>query len=214
MNKIKTAEALADFLDERLVARKLEIVYLKNCLDDKAKKHSKETLVLSKALIVISYSHWEGYVKEAVKAYLNYLNSKGLQHRELSTSLFAAYIHTSLFQKALNPVDAIDKIESLISETHGSVRFNSDYIADTESNLKMDILLKIMKRIGMAAQPWEEYRAYLDSVILKHRNDFAHGDNGYVDIDTAKNIADKVIEMMQRFETELLNIVELKTYHI
>ena len=50
MNKIKTAEALADFLDERLVARKLEIVYLKNCLDDKAKKHSKETLVLSKAL--------------------------------------------------------------------------------------------------------------------------------------------------------------------
>lgn len=76
MNKIKTAEALADFLNERLVARKLEIIYLKNCLDDKAKKHSKETLVLSKALIVISYSHWEGYVKEAVKAYLNYLNSK------------------------------------------------------------------------------------------------------------------------------------------
>lgn len=132
----------------------------------------------------------------------------------MSTSLFAAYIHTSLFQRSLNPVDAIDKIESLISETHGSVRFNSDYIADTESNLKMDILLKIMKRIGMATQPWEEYRAYLDSVILKHRNDFAHGDNGYVDIDTAKNVADKVIEMLQKFETEIMNIVELKSYHI
>lgn len=67
MSKIKTAETLADFLDERLVARKLEIVYLKNCLDDKAKKHSKETLVLSKALIVISYSHWEGYAKKLLR---------------------------------------------------------------------------------------------------------------------------------------------------
>lgn len=214
MNKIRSAEALADFLDERLAARKLEIVYLKNSLDDKSKKHSKEALVFSKALVVMSYSHWEGYVKEAVKAYLSYLNSKGLQHRDLSTSLFAAYIHTSLFQRSLNPVDAIDKIESMISETHSTVKFNSDYIADTESNLNMDILLKIMKRIGMATQPWEVYRVYLNSVILKYRNDFAHGDNGYVDIDTAKNVADKVIEMIQRFETELLNIVELKTYHI
>lgn len=214
MNKIKSAEALADFLDERLASRKLEIVYLKNFLDDKNKKHSKETLVLSKALVVMSYSHWEGYVKEAVKAYLNYLNSKGLQHRELSTALFAAYIHTNLFQKPLNPIEAIDKIESMISDTHGSVKFNSDYIADTESNLKMDILFKIMRRIGMATQPWEEYRAYLDSVILKYRNDFAHGDNGFIDIDTAKNVADKVIEMLQRFETELLNIIELKSYHI
>lgn len=39
-------------------------------------------------------------------------------------------------------------------------------------------------------------------------------DNGYVDIDTAKNVADKVIEMLQKFETEIMNIVELKSYHI
>ena len=35
-----------------------------------------------------------------------------------------------------------------------------------------------------------------------------------VDIDTAKNVADKVIEMLQKFETEIMNIVELKSYHI
>ena len=33
-------------------------------------------------------------------------------------------------------------------------------------------------------------------------------------IDTAKNVADKVIEMLQKFETEIMNIVELKSYHI
>ena len=31
---------------------------------------------------------------------------------------------------------------------------------------------------------------------------------------TACNVADKVIEMLQKFETGLMNIVELKSYHI
>lgn len=31
---------------------------------------------------------------------------------------------------------------------------------------------------------------------------------------TACNVADKVIEMLQKLETELMNIVELKSYHI
>lgn len=31
---------------------------------------------------------------------------------------------------------------------------------------------------------------------------------------TACNVADKVIEMLQKFKTGLMNIVELKSYHI
>lgn len=212
MGKIKSAEALEDFIHERQAARKMEIVYLKSCLEAKARKKSKEQLTFSKALVVMSYSHWEGFVKETVKAYLGYLNSKGLQRSELSSGLFAAYVHSSLFQKPLSPIDAIGMIESMVMDKHDSVKFNAGYMADTESNLNTDVLIKITKRLGQDTQQWEEYRAYLDSVILKHRNDFAHGGNGFVDVEQAKEIADKVLEMMQRFSTEITNAVEVKSY--
>lgn len=213
MTKIRSRELLCDFINERLAARKMEIFYIKGILEDKKQKKSKETTVLSKALIVMSYSHLEGFVKECVKSYLDYLNTKGIQIRELSSPLLASYIHSSLFQNPLSPIDAIEKIESMIVDTHESVCFNSDYMSDTESNLKMDVLLKIVKRIGMDPRQWESYRVYLDSVILKYRNEFAHGDNNFVDADKAIEISGKVVEMMQLFSTEIMNMAELKSYH-
>lgn len=211
-NKYRYPNEVDDFLTKQLVKRKREIIELKLLLDTYIKKKHNISKVLAKSLIVISYSHWEGYVKESVIAYLTYLNFKNIKFSELNDNYKASFIHSNLFCKKLKPAKAIEEMATILSEDRTITSFPIDYICDCESNLNYEIFEKILWRIGLSQNTWIDYQNFLDSKILKNRNDFAHGDDNIVIESDALVIADKVIIMMSQFNNELSNQMNTKGY--
>lgn len=212
MSKIKSSDQLLDYMDENLKNRKREISFLKLQLQEKVRKKSKEVGVLSKSLILISYSHYEGFVKDSSVKFFEYLNFKGLKCKDVTKGLVAAYIHASLYSNPLSATASMEKILDFISNDENKIIFNPKYMSDAESNLNSEILEKITKRMDMHFFELDANRTFIDSVILKYRNDFAHGDWIYVDTDRALEISNKVVLLLDSFSNELQNIIVQKKY--
>ena len=181
MKKIKSEEALFQEIDSEMSWRRIEIHHLKSLL--KIKKNSKEKDVLAKSVILISYSHWEGFVKSISMYYQNMATKIKELHKALTDNTY-------------------------------KLAFNIDKLVDAESNLNSVVLDKILVNIGASTSTFETKSIFIDSILLKNRNDFAHGDRGRADFDTAIDIADTVLTLMELYKTEIENMIALKSYRI
>ena len=210
--KIKSENDLQDALDKEHAWRLKEIHDLKSLVKAKYNQKSVEKNVFSRALILISYSHWEGFVKNASKYYLSYIQFLSLNQSQLSSRLVSSF----LFQSTLNKKRP-DKIANILEGiTNPSYKFtiNIEELIDAESNLSSIILEKILSNIGIQTNAFITKSQYIDSVILKFRNDNAHGGIEYVDIDQSIDISERVLDLMSLFKTEIENALYQKKYHI
>jgi MAE_28990/MAE_18760-like HEPN len=71
MSKIKSLEQLVDHLSNESRIRKRELIAVRQMLPPATRAAVDFSLRLSP---VMAYAHWEGYIKEAAKAYLLYLS--------------------------------------------------------------------------------------------------------------------------------------------
>src|SRR5690554_1084686 len=85
-------EQLEDFLDDDLNWRKREITELLFI----AKEKNSE--VIFKSLILLLYSHWEGYIKKSSKLYFKYIVEKKIVLRNLSPNFKAAALKNNINQ--------------------------------------------------------------------------------------------------------------------
>ena len=92
MLKNKSTENLLENIDHEFAWRFKEIADLKSVLQSKKKNDSKEKNVFAKALVLISYSHWEGFVKNISKYYLEYIHFLALNRSQISVELLSSFI--------------------------------------------------------------------------------------------------------------------------
>ncbi len=213
MQKIKSENDLQDAIDKEHSWRLKEIHDLKSLVKTKKNQNSIETNVFSKSLVLISYSHWEGFVKNAARYYLSYIQFISLNKSQLSNRLVASFV----FQLTLSNKNRSEKIASImegIADPSYKFSINIDELVDAESNLTSGILEKILSNIGIQTNAFKTKSQYIDSVILKFRNDYAHGGFEYINADQAIEISEKVLELMSLFKTEIENSLCLKKYHI
>ena len=106
----------------------------------------------------------------------------------------------------------VGTVKSAYSNEYAQIWVLTEYMADTESNLNSVILEKLIKRLDLPFSELESNRTYIDSVILKHRNQFAHGELNFIDTDKALEISDKIIYLLDSFSNELQNHIVQKNY--
>lgn len=149
--------------------------------------------VLRRSLIVVLYSHFEGFSVFALSHYLTAVNRQKMRCREAVAQIVAAswegLFHAmesgdekcKVFQKAL-PQDAklhrhwrrrhfVEEIDRFLDTT---VTMPDDVI-DAESNLKPLTLKRNLFLLGLDHHFVDEH-ADLMNRLLKRRNDIAHGD--------------------------------------
>ncbi len=80
MKKIRTRTAFQEFLDEEFAWRLKEIADVKYAIRI-AERTSRRAII--RAGVPILYAHWEGFVKAASEALLNFINNQGLAYRSL-----------------------------------------------------------------------------------------------------------------------------------
>lgn len=184
-----TKDELRELLEDELLWRTEEINFFKSQLLN-LKEEEKNRY--RKSMILILYSHLEGFIKFALINYAQYLNGLGKKREEfdftlIATSMnkeFKAYDKNSkspLFNNKKVPAD--DSIHGLYRRVNllesSSNLLNQPLIIDdgaidTESNLWYIVLQKNLYRLGLPADMFQEYKSDIDALVNR-RNAIAHG---------------------------------------
>lgn len=212
MGKIRTYEDLESRINQNSKDRKKEIVSLKGiCKSHKNNAYEQKSLL--KSLVVISYSHFEGFVRDATKLYFEFLNTISLKSDKVNSTLLASYIQYLYNSNTRSKSRLIDSVKELLEDSV-TLSFRSEFFSDTESNLKYDVLEKMLIRSGFNGNSFINEKVFIDDVILKNRNTYAHGDSLNEEVDELKsyNIADKIIDYINDYSTIILNAVAQHHY--
>ena len=207
-----TADELRAALETELAWRQEELAFFKNQLNEVEESNKNK---YRKSLVLILYSHMEGYIKIGLQTYIQYINSQGLNRRDVNTGLMVASMHkefiayenmerkSEFFRKALpddtrlhrlyRRVDFMEKMENFKEQE----LVIDDQIIDTESNLWYIVLQKNLYKIGLPVDLFDDYRSDIDALVNR-RNSIAHGNfkSGVTDIEFS-NWERKVSEILE-----------------
>jgi hypothetical protein len=200
-------------LERELTWRKDEMRLLHNQLEFIRKDEDKKSY--RKSLVVMLYSHYEGFCKRAFLIYINAINKERFKCSEMNdyivTACFAD-IFTALdisnakckifkpklpddtkLHKFCRQVNFISEMDNFLSK---EANIPEDVI-DTESNLKREVMRKILFRLGF---PYDAFKKHEDKIkdLLEARNEIAHGTfiNG---------IEEDVYKKFERFTYEIMS---------
>lgn len=170
---------LQDFIDEELQWRKKEIERLWSSMEyfhdvEVAKVHDS----IVKAIILLLYSHWEGFVKKSGKFYFKHVSSLNIKTNELNSNFQSFVCKNSLHKfitksspdKKLWKVSDINEFREDINNQINNLFFididlskdKSKSIIDTKDNLNTDVFKKIITELGL-----HSYHIYESEADLK-----------------------------------------------
>ncbi len=145
-----TVDELRAALEVELAWRQEELAFFKNQLNEIAEENKNK---YRKSLVLILYSHLEGYIKICLQTYVQYINSQRLNRRDVNTGLMVASMHKEFVAYEKN----ID-----------------DQIIDTESNLWYIVLQKNLYKVGLPIALFDDCQSDIDALVNR-RNSIAHG---------------------------------------
>lgn len=171
--------------------------------------------VLLRALITISYAHWEGYVRFAARKYLEHVAIRKFRYGELDRQFLRNYFLPRLgaLSRSKGSVpercNLVDEILSASDKRFSQV--NEDLI-NTQANLNFAVFADICLVCGVSLEPYLEKESFIDVILLKRRNSIAHGEDTFVDVKDLPSIIDDTVALMRMFGDSLENLAVLKTY--
>ncbi|WP_232225109.1 MAE_28990/MAE_18760 family HEPN-like nuclease [Dactylococcopsis salina] len=92
---IRTLEQLSDYLANDLAWRKRELSEIKGLVEAKKVSDQRHRTLLRSGVCIL-YSHWEGFVKLAANAYVDYVRSQRLTYQELASNFLALAMKSKL----------------------------------------------------------------------------------------------------------------------
>lgn len=177
-------------LESELAWRHEELAFFKNQLNNLNTEADKERY--RKSLVLILYSHFEGFTKIALLTYIKFVNELNIARKDVVSSLMVAGMHQEfqaydnvdrkceIFRRAL-PDDhvlhrhfrRVDFVEQMDSFKESVLVVNDD-VVDTESNLRYAVLQKNLYKLGFPENLFENHRTDIDALVNR-RNSIAHG---------------------------------------
>jgi len=212
VSKPRTETDLSEQLDRDFTTRLRELSDLKRAIRD---AHPLSRGVLLKALIALSYAHWEGYVKFSANKYFEFVALRRLQYSALHQQFYVNSFLVRLGAFVINR-PGIKGRSDLVKEILGanSGRFSQvpPDLINTGSNLNFEVLKNICLICGIDANIFASQEIFIDVVLLKRRNSIAHGDDSVIALEEIDDLVDGVIGLMRTFRNELENKIYKKEY--
>jgi len=211
MTKLRTAALLQDALDDDFAWRLKEIHDLRLAARS-SDPSSQRTFV--RAGVALLYAHWEGFVKTAAEAYVNFLACQALPYRSLRRCLAALGLRGHLLETAQSGKFATSTaaLDFLLTELDKPARLPMREAVDTESNLSSTVFHNIAGWIGLATDRYETKYHFVDQSLLERRNRIAHGQ--FLDVDKAafEQLVDETLILLRWFKTDIENALATKAY--
>ncbi|WP_433592014.1 MAE_28990/MAE_18760 family HEPN-like nuclease [Nocardia sp. CA-145437] len=202
-------EDFAERLHGGLAKRKRELTRLRFMIDTDRVNVDRLSCI-NRAAVMLSYAHWEGFIKEAGTRYIKYINGQELNASELKLPLQAACM-SSHFKRA-GSSDKARYLATVLKEmdTCRSQVFNlsPDKIIKTESNLSSRVFQDLVVGLGLDfLDIYQTRMAFVDAKLLDARNKVAHGELVSYEADEVIERIDGVVVLMDYFANQLIDSV-------
>lgn len=212
MTKPYSEQDLTDIFDADLIWRRKELSDMKAAItiSDFAAKPA-----LLRALVLMSYAHWEGYVRTCANRYFEFLALRRKPYNELERQIYVNSFVTRLgaSQIGQSSLEArCNLINEILDGENGQFRYLNPSLIDTKSNLNTDVIKDICVICAVDSSHFESQRTFIDVLMLKRRNAIAHGQLEFIHSDDVDNFVADVLALMGHFRGLLENKVYLRTY--
>jgi hypothetical protein len=215
-------------IEEEITWRSDEIRFLKNQLSIIQKDTDKEKY--RKSLIVMLYSHYEGFCKTVFQIYINEINKENLTRADANYFIATASLddafkyyenrdkknayfknplpHDEKLHKFSRQVDFLQLVDDIWSQK----LVIPEKIVDTEANLKPIVLRKLLFRLGFNHTCFATYEGLIDQLLNK-RNNVAHGSHkeGIKETDYEK-IETATFKVMDELKKLIMDALSQKLY--
>lgn len=207
---IHTVSDLVRVVDEDLIARKREIVTARAGVSGRA--HA--SALARRANVCLLYAHWEGFVKHAATAYLEFIASQGLSYADLSIEVIALATRSKIISAEPARRFAMHRevTHFLVEESHARADLPWRTAIATQGNLNWDVFAEIAATVGIDTAQYETKRVAIDEKLLAKRNRIAHGELEPVGDDDYEEIHDLVVDLLELVRTDIQNAAALKAY--
>lgn len=223
-------DIIASELEEEFSWRHTEIRKLQNILS--LLTDESEKTVYRKSLVVMLYSHFEGFCKFTFLYYIKKINGQEYKRKQLNKALITASMNTEflayenldkkckIFQRTLPDDTALHRYSRRIdfldafSDLLDTIAHIPDNVVDTESNLKPIVLRKILFRLGFDISIAKKYDNDINR-LLKYRNDIAHGGGKFrygLTNDDYTDIKDATLQLMENIKELVAHSLRDETF--
>ena len=209
---LRTLTQLQEVLSQELIWREKELIELNALINDKHSSRSKRD-VLVRAGIALLYAHWEGFIKTAGAAYLEFIAKQGLKNSDLALNFLA------LAAKAkLNTATGANSIAIHLEVTRFYLEQREEpcslpyETAIQTSNLNYKLFQEITLVLGLDLSVNATKANLIDLRLVKNRNTIAHGEYLLVDLEEYNELHREIIGLLNLFHNEILNQALQKKY--
>lgn len=212
MSKPYTEHDLSRIFNTDLTWRRKELSDLKSAITA-ADSYSRAALL--KAIVAMSYAHWEGYVRVCANRYFEHLALRKKPYTDFERQIYVNSILVKLDALHHGRVGIADRCK-LVNEILDGTRVRFAYInpslIDTKSNLSSDVIGDICRICGVESSFFLDEKTFIDVILLKRRNAIAHGQHEEISAGEVDEFVAKTLALMEHFSGLLENKVYTKSY--
>ncbi|MFF0262510.1 MAE_28990/MAE_18760 family HEPN-like nuclease [Streptomyces microflavus] len=206
-------EKFSDKIQRELSLRKLEMSRFSILFQE---GHDKPHLeLLSRAAILFSYAHWEGFVKTGSACYIRHINSQNVSVAQLKYPLQAAFI-SSHFRNASQSSKVLflgDVLSEMDKDRRAVFSVQPDKCIDTESNLSSRTFKSLVLGLGLSyLVEYETRHAFIDGQLLLGRNQVAHGELVKFTMGEAEERLVAVRDLLDVYSDQLMDAARGRDY--
>jgi len=211
MKQIRTLTDLQSVLDNEFSWRLKEIAELKGVVR-RPQPLSEYTVV--RAGVALAYAHWEGFVKSALAAYVDYVDSTRIPNCDLITPLAVLSLNSKLriiteTKSAETSTSAFEFIRDQMSQR---AKLTGKEMISTEANLSSTVLKQILGAVGISIVRYETRFNFIDETLLKNRHAIAHGEALVLDKFGWLTVADETVTLLRWVKTDIENAASSSAY--
>ncbi|MGX1492579.1 MAE_28990/MAE_18760 family HEPN-like nuclease [Streptomyces tendae] len=206
-------EKFSDKVQRDLSLRKVELSRFSILFQEGTDQPQQE--LLHRAAVVLSYAHWEGFVKSGSAFYVKHINARQLPVERLKYPLQAAYVASRFKQAAVSSKNYFlgDLLGCIDADRKKIFSAKPERCFDTESNLSSVVFKALVQGLGLDyLGEYETRNAFIDEKLLHGRNQVAHGELVKFDRQDAEERLTSVRYLLDLFSDQLLNAARDEYY--
>lgn len=169
---------------------------------------------LIRASVPLLYAHWEGFVKQAAKLYLDFVSGQKLQYQELNDSFVAIGLMKELSLHGVKGGKSgnISAVNFFRKKMASVAVFPKDGVINTKSNLNSEVMDGILSIIGIDKDKYLTKSNFINESLLARRNSIAHGEHIDLNADGYEGVSETVVTLLRQFKTDIENNASQELY--
>lgn len=209
--KTRSAEECFEVLQSDSSWRKKELSFLRSQVENSS-QINVDTVI--RAATVITYAHWEGFVKTSAYVYKQYINTCLSREQVNLTDHFQNLLFWNELRKS--NVTNVHRDPSPLLQCFSRAPYTTgsfpDELIDTGSNLNSQVLKRLSTALDLNYSAFALKDKLIDEKLLRARNEIAHGDRGNLSKDDFLEIEREVRELIELFQYEIEECVLYRSF--